>query len=135
MGCWGIGSFDNDTAADWVCDLTEAGDLSLVREAIAAVLATDSDVDSTDATTALAAIEVIVAALGRPTAEALDEPDVVEWIDRVKPLPDAQLTSDAAQAIDRILGPTSELRELWEDTDDFNEWQAEVRGLRSRLQI
>lgn len=134
MGCWGIGSFENDTAADWVCDLTETGDLSLVREAVAAVLAADSDVDATDATTALAAIEVIVAALGRPTAEALDEPDVVEWIARVKPLPDGRLASDAAQAIDRILGPTSELRELWEDTDASDDWQADVRGLRSRLQ-
>ncbi|WP_368565806.1 DUF4259 domain-containing protein [Pseudoxanthomonas sp. UTMC 1351] len=134
MGCWAIGSFGNDSAADWLGDLRETSDLSLVRETIARVIAADGYLDSPDATDALAAIEVVAAALGRPTPEAESEPELLEWIARVKPSPDTTLISDAQQAIDRILGPESELRELWEDTEDFSDWRAEVTGLRSQLQ-
>lgn len=56
------------------------------------------------------------------------------WVARVNPAPEASLVSDAVRAIDRILAPESELRELWEDTEDFNEWQADVAGLRAQLQ-
>ena len=135
MGCWAIGSFGNDSAADWLCDLLETSDLSLVQETITRVLAADGYLDSPDATDALAAIEVVAAALGRPTAEAENEPDLLEWIARIKPSPDPRLVSDSQKAIDRILAPESELRELWEDTEDFSDWQAEVTGLRSRLQV
>ena len=135
MGCWAIGSFGNDSAADWLCDLMETSDLSLVQETIARVLAADGYLDSPDATDALAAVEVVAAALGRPTAEAENEPELLEWIARIKPSPDARLVSDSQKAIDRILAPESELRELWEDTEDFSDWQAEVTGLRSRLQV
>ena len=135
MGCWAIGSFGNDSAADWLADLSERSDLSLVRETIGRVLVADGYLDSPDATDALAAIEVVAAALGRPTADAQNETELLEWIARVKPSPDAKLVFDAQQAIDRILGPESELRELWEDTEDFSDWQAEVTGLRSRLQV
>ncbi|MGR4877816.1 DUF4259 domain-containing protein [Pseudoxanthomonas sp. LARHCG66] len=135
MGCWAIGSFGNDSAADWLIDLTKTSDLSLVRETIARALVAEEYLDSPDATDALAAIEVVVAAIGRPTTEAQNETELLEWIARVKPSPDAKLVSDAQQAIDRILGPESELRELWEDTEDFSDWQAEVTDLRSRLQV
>ncbi|HSX64726.1 MAG TPA: DUF4259 domain-containing protein [Pseudoxanthomonas sp.] len=135
MGCWAIGSSGNDSAADWLGDLTATSDLSLVRATIARVLTADGYLDSPDATDALAAIEVLAAALGRPTAEAANQPELLEWIAQVKPSPEAKLVSDAQQAIDRILGLDSELRELWEDTEDFGDWQAEVRDLRSRLQV
>ena len=135
MGCWAIGSFGNDSAADWLADLTERSDLSLVRETIARVVAADGYLDSPDATDVLAAVEVVAAALGRPTADAENETELMEWIARVKLSPDAKLVADAQLAIDRVLGPESELRELWEDTEDFSAWQAEVTGLRSRLQV
>ena len=41
MGCWAIGSFGNDDAADWLSGLTEQDDLALVRETISQLLAAD----------------------------------------------------------------------------------------------
>jgi hypothetical protein len=38
-------------------------------------------------------------------------------------------------SIERILGPDSELRELWEETDEFAEWQANLEQLRSALVV
>lgn len=34
MGTWGIGSFENDDAADFMIDALKSGDLSLVREVL-----------------------------------------------------------------------------------------------------
>ena len=33
MGTWGIGSFENDDAADFMIDVLDSGDLALVRQA------------------------------------------------------------------------------------------------------
>lgn len=134
MGCWAIGSFGNDDAADWVAELTEQPDLRLVQEAIAEVLSANGYLDAPYATQALAAIETVAVALGRPTADAQAEEELMAWLGNVKPTVDAALQSQALAAIDRILGPESELRELWEDTEDYADWQAELAGLRSRLQ-
>ena len=38
MGTWGIGSFDNDDAADFMIDVLDSGDLALVHEALDNVL-------------------------------------------------------------------------------------------------
>ena len=135
MGTWAIDSFGNDDAADWLCDLTEQGDLGFVLETIARVLATDGYLEAPEAARALAAIEVVAAAMGRPTESAHGEGDLMAWITKVKPVVDPLLISKATQAIDRILAPESELRELWEEVEEFGDWQKEVEGLRSRLHI
>jgi hypothetical protein len=134
MGCWAIGSFGNDDAADWVADLTEQRDFSLVRETIAELLAVDGYLDAPYATQALAAIEVVAIALGRPTQAAQAEKELMTRAESTGPSADAVLVSQAIAAIDRITAPESELRELWEDTEDFDSWQADVAGLRAQLQ-
>ena len=66
MGCWAIGSFGNDDAADWLSGLTEQDDLALVRETISQLLAADGYLDAPYATDAL------VVSLGVDTFE--DDP-------------------------------------------------------------
>ena len=58
MGTWGVGSFGNDNAADWIWELEEADDLSVVEAAIARVLdGVDELVESPEAEEAIAAAE------------------------------------------------------------------------------
>ncbi len=135
MGCWAIDSFGNDDAADWLGDLTEAMDLSPARRTVSALLSEDGYLDAPFSTEALAAIEVVAAALGRPTVTAQSQAKLMTWIAKVKPVADTSLVFDSARAIERILGPESELRELWEETDEFGEWQANVEQLRSALMV
>jgi len=134
MGCWAIGSFGNDDAADWVAELIEHEDLGLVRETIAEVLAIDGYLDAPYATRGLAAIELVALALGRPTSAANAEEELMAWVASARPSVDAALVSQAIAAIDRITGPESELRDLWEETEDFNAWQVDVASLRAQLQ-
>ncbi|MCF7221577.1 DUF4259 domain-containing protein [Marilutibacter chinensis] len=135
MGAWGTGSFDDDDAADFLSDVMAGADLGPVREVLAAALDAGEYLEAPDASQAIAAAEIVMAALGRPTDAAQQEDELMEWIARVKPSADAALASQAVKALDRILAPNSELRELWEETEEFAEWQATVVALRSQLQV
>lgn len=133
MGAWGIGSFDNDHASDWLLDLIEGEDLAPMRAAIAQVLAEDDYLDSDLAVEALAAIEVLAATLGRPTAAIQDEAEFQAWLAELQLQGDPSLVPEALRALERILAPDSELRELWEETEDYEDWCADVARLRSHV--
>ncbi|MFD1730487.1 DUF4259 domain-containing protein [Deinococcus malanensis] len=45
----------------------------------------------------------------------------------------AQWRDLAREALDRTLGPDSELPEQWEDSADADTWRAEVQRLRLQL--
>jgi hypothetical protein len=138
MGAWGWGSFENDEALDWVIDLEQSQDLSVIAGALDAILDSDDDyLDATDCSMALAAAETVAALAGRPEPSLPEE--VARWVqDRQTgstqegPLVDESLTAKAQQAIEAILSE-SELLELWEETDEFDRWQATVTDLLERL--
>ena len=133
MGAWGLGSFDNDEAADWLAELTDQHDLAFVGETIAEVLAVDGYVEAPQASRALAAMETLAAALGQPTPVALTNDELSDWLARERPRADATMVGDAVAAIDRVMGADSELRELWEKSAAYREWQVGVAALREQL--
>ena len=135
MGAWGIGSFENDDAGDFLADATESGDLSLLLEVFDNVLTSTEYVEAPDACQAIVAAEIIAAALGRPTLAAQGEEDLTRWLARIRPTIDADVAARARDALARILASNSELRELWEETDDFSEWQASVAELAQQIQV
>lgn len=133
MGTWGIGSFENDDAADFMIDALQSGDLSLLGEVFDNVLTSSEYVEAPDATVAIVAAEIVAAALGRPTLAAQQEDGLADWLARIRPTIDATTAAQARDALTRILADHSELRELWEETDDFHDWQATVVELGQHL--
>lgn len=133
MGAWAADAFGNDTACDWADDLENVGDLSLVRQAIDAVLTVgDEYLDSDIACEGLAACEVIARLQGnRGVRNAYTEP-VDEWVAAHKIVPPENLIKATLAAIERVLTPPSELLELWEE-GDATEWRAAVEDLRERV--
>jgi hypothetical protein len=133
MGAWSADSFGNDTACDWSYGLEKVGDLSLVKQAIEAVLSVDEDyLDADTACEGLAACEVIARLKGNwgvrdPYTETVDK-----WVESHKIVPPEKLIQTALAAIDRICAQQSELLELWEE-DDPSEWHAAVDDLRERV--
>ncbi len=133
MSAWGVSAFDNDDANDWAYGLEGTDDLLLVISALGVVEAASDYLEAPDAANALAACEVLARLKGNagyrnPYTEKVDE-----WVAShpIKPTP--ELIAQASSVIDRILGTQSELRELWEQSDNNAEWQASVEDLRNRM--
>ena len=131
MGCWGIGTFENDHAADWVWSLEESDGLAVVERALGAP-SRGGYLEAPEACEALAAAEVVAALLGHPAADLSVE--VARWVAEHRGL-DARPVRDAALThVRAVLGENSELRELWEENEaDFPFWKATVEALIARL--
>src|SRR5438309_740308 len=75
MGTWAVGSFESDTALDWLTKIYESGDFSLVRAALT------GDFESADqdvAVRAVAAADLVACSLGHPPPEPKRR-QLVEW--------------------------------------------------------
>ncbi len=134
MGTWSVGPFGNDDAADWAYELEEAEDFSLIEEAINAVLAAgDEYVEAPEAAIALAAIEVLARLAGGPSEQNSPSEIADKWAAEIGMTPSAELYHNAHAAITRILADDSELKELWQESDEYDAWQANVLALKTRL--
>jgi hypothetical protein len=134
MGAWGAGSFENDTALDWVWDLKESTDLHVVEAAISDVLNCGDYLDSDVGCTGVAAAEVIAALRNKPM-DGLPE-EVSQWVETHKVVPSDTLVKDCLAAVDKIRNDDiSELKELWEEGGDPpTEWYSALDNLAARLQ-
>lgn len=127
MGAWGAGTFDNDDALDWLDDLVDGAD-DAIRDALESTGA--EPLEAPDASSALAAAEVVAAALGRPAADLPGE--VSDWLQASDARSAAALAPLARQAVERVRA-NSELKDLWEESDPAK-WTAAVDDLRKRLE-
>lgn len=133
MGAWGVLAFDNDDANDWAYDLDGVTDLSLVESAFEQVEAAGSSyLEQGLACNALAACEVLARLRGRPGYTNAYTDKVDQWVAAHPIDPPPALIARGEAAIVRILGPGSELRDLWEEAEG-EEWRAAVDDLRSRM--
>ena len=128
MGAWGVGSFENDGALDFLAGLEEEQELEVVEEAIDAVIDVDF-IDSDEASAAVAAVEVVAAMAGAAAPRLPKE--IGAWA-RAQGAPSAELVASAKAALDAIL-KKSELRDLWDEGDEADRWAEGVRALSARL--
>ena len=128
MGAWEVGPFENDTALDWVADLRSGG-AEAVRVALSA--AADGFLDAREGEEVVAAAEVVASALGEPAPNLPG--DVTAWIAANS----GQLSRDdvalARGAMARVVSEKSELRELWVDDAEDEEWPKAMADLQRRL--
>ncbi len=135
MGAWAEDTFGNDTACDWIGTFLDDPGLPAVRSAIEAVLDTDPDdyLDSDEACECLGACEVIARLQGKYGERNAYSEDLDQWIaDNPTVVPD-DLKAAADSAIERILGPDSELPELWDEGGRNESWHKAIDDLRLRV--
>lgn len=127
MGAWGSGSFDNDTAMDWVSNFLREGP-DAVRDAFAEV--TDEYLDSDVGAQVIAAAEALAAARGKPVKGLPDgiKNNLDDFADEVN---DDVLLARARECVTEVRN-RDELRELWNDSD-IASWLATVDDLLARL--
>jgi hypothetical protein len=131
VGAWGAGPFSNDDALDWIADFEESGVPAIVQ----AFDPTEAQyLEAPEGSRIIAAAEVVAAAFGHPSSEfpeTLRAP-VMSTRDAIVRL--GEIRENALRAVDRVLGDASELKELWQDTDEsYDAWLQSVRDLRGRL--
>jgi Domain of unknown function (DUF4259) len=131
MGAWGAGNFENDDAGDWIWSLEDAADTIVLEEAFARIIEPDDCLDACDCSIALAAAEVVAALRKQPGAELPEE--VTEFVSRVKISPSPTLVASARSALERIK-TKSELQELWDASEDREDWYQSLSDLEARLQ-
>ena len=130
MGAWGSGSFENDDASDWVWELEDDNDASVLIEALSDVVDVDPDeVEAPEASNALAAAEIVAAARGRHGVELPGEARA--WIGRNAQLVDNRIVALATAAVEKI-SIDSELKDLWDEAGDAT-WSVVVADLLERL--
>jgi hypothetical protein len=138
MGTWGVGPFDNDTAADWCGDLDEAAPeqrAALIRGVLSRVAAHgDEYLDSDDAVEAIAAAAIVASQLpGGAAVDTAYAPDFLLEGGAVEVADD--VPGIAVRALDRIVGDGSEWRELWEEAEEsYQQALASVRSIRATLE-
>ncbi|WP_034292316.1 DUF4259 domain-containing protein [Herbaspirillum sp. RV1423] len=134
MGAWSHESFGNDDACDFGSDLQDADDLSMVEEALDAVVEIGNDyLEAPEASRAIAAAEVVARLQGNWGSRDAYSETVDAWVENKKLVPDPMLVQKADEAIERILAEPSELLELWLESDNSDVWMKSVLDLRSRL--
>ena len=129
----GTGTFDDDDAMDWL-DSFESEGPSAIESALTTVteLGREDYLEAPEASHALAAAELVAAALGGEDDRLPDNfrPRFAKHIDAIN---DAELTAPARKAVLRVLR-ASELKEQWEDSGD-DDWEDGVRDLLERLKV
>lgn len=134
MGTWALDAFGNDYAMDWAQDLQEYKTLELVETTLDNVIdSTEEELEAPFAAEALAALDVIARLLGKPGPADPATEEVDEWVSACKKKITPQLLDKARLAFERIGSESSELRQLWQESEHFDAWQADVEALRRRV--
>ena len=129
-GSWGSGSFENDDALDWANQCVNgSGAQPLI--AVFDRVKSSQVVEAPDGASAIAASEVIAAALGKPGQGLPSE--LRAWLARQ---PKSEIVAQAAaakRALKKVEDArTSELQQLWAE-DKTSQWLSNVKALEARL--
>ncbi|PXA82631.1 hypothetical protein DMC25_19720 [Caulobacter sp. D4A] len=126
---WDNGPFENDEAADFIADLAEAPDWRAVVLILDHVTKAAGYLEAPEAEMAVAAAAVVAAAL----SEAALLPADHQGLKAELGAPPEGAARLAKAALARVVGPASELDELWQEGDGHDGWLTHIAGLQAIL--
>ncbi len=129
MGTWGIGSFENDDAWDWVSELERGEHGELIEQTLDAAQPGPRVPDAIDGALCIVAAEAVAAWIGRP-AHGLPE-EIGEWIDRQGAAPFG-LCERALRGLHQVV-TDSGLRDMWSREGRLSAWVQHVSEIERRL--
>lgn len=130
MGTWDATPSGNDTAMDWLAELTTRTDARAWFASALSRAGTSDGADAPQAEEAIVAAAVIAAAASEPIGAI--GADTRRWIATTGFTPDPDLLDAALRAVAAVRG-RSELRDLWEASGKLGAWLGEVDQLAERL--
>jgi hypothetical protein len=138
VGTWAVGPYGNDFAQDWAQDLQESRDLYFIEDTLNNVLQAETTeyLEAPFGAEALAAVETWSRLQGKGGARDEDSGSVDAWVAEVQPKlskPRADIADKAMRVLALVQSEASELRELWQDSEHYQEWLGSVTDLQRRL--
>ena len=132
-GGWETGSFDNDDALDWIYELSESDNLSVVESALQNAVDASGYLQAPTGSAAIAAAEVVAALRGKPRSELPTE--VTDWVRTHRFAVGSDLVETARSAISAVKNPeSSELAQLWSESKELADaWEADLGDLLKLL--
>jgi hypothetical protein len=126
MEAWGAGNFENDDAGDWLFELEKSKDKSVINKALDSVLQNTGYIETPACCEALAAAEIISAGISGDHSGVMES--VSKWLSKKPGLFKKPIAFDsgdvrrAIEVINKIL-ESSELKEPWAESEQFEEWK------------
>jgi hypothetical protein len=131
MGTWGLGTFDDDIACDWIEDLHDSDAIAFFNQCLD--LTGHEDLEYLACIGVVCTAEILHGVLAQPR-EGLPEA-ARQWIDNHKHLNVAPLAAEAILGLRRVICPSSEMHQLWEDNEEmYDAWMRQIKDLLSRLE-
>lgn len=132
MDTWGSDSFENDDASDWLTDFCNAPAQELISNALSRVAEVDlfDSLEAPECTVGIAAAEVVAALKGEPNPNLPSE--ALNCVSRLTIKADSSLVSLALKAVESIK-TDSRLKEVWDESENSDEWYSAVSNLEVRL--
>src|SRR6185369_17826159 len=132
MGAWGADSFENDDTADWIADFCDTPDQAVIVNTLSAVAHLDAGeyLEAPDCSVGIAAAEVIAALKGAPNSHVLESTRTC--LSSLTFEADPNLIALALKTTERIK-TNSELKELWDESENPEEWYQGISDLEERL--
>lgn len=116
MGDWGYKNFENDTATDWFGELEKSPDKELVIPYLTKILDEKDFIDDEESFITLAILEALNGSLKLISTDYRLPP--LESVDTVML---SQMVISAAKKI-LFFKEHSEVRELWQESDEYHQW-------------
>ena len=134
MGAWDVGPLDNDGATDFLAEWQSTEDFDHLDELLTEVLDLEDSYVEIELGQSVVAGGYILAALVNESQEELfeEDEDSEDWAMGL-PEPDVALLTKLVKCLRRILKEESEIRENWEETDDYEAWKASVTEIIADL--
>lgn len=137
MGTWSSATFGNDYAMDWAQDLQEYKNLELIESTLDHVIDNGhGELEAPFGAEALAAVEVLLLLAARDAPAKIDadiDDDIRAWVAARKQKATPYLLEKAAAALELVLAETSELQQLWRESDDHAAWRDSVVALQDAV--
>lgn len=136
MGAWGVNTFDNDCALDWLSELEDEKDLSIIVDKFFEFKddynnGKEGSADSDLSSEVLAAAEVVAALLGSP-GSVLPK-SIAKWLEKKKNY-DRSLISYYNHIFNSDELDDDELKREWKSLSKENKWRDILEGLSSQAQ-
>ncbi len=133
MDIWGTGPFENEAGAAFADEVVQDGEFALA-EAFDVALDPETDfLAAEEGHRTLAAAEILAAALDGDTQNIVSA-RLRSWVQEADAVDLAPLRDVARDAVGRVVGPESELPDLWAESADADEWLGTVQTLQMRLE-